>query len=100
MNFILNTNLSNFFDNLQNRFIKSYNKKGHSFDINIIQIIIVLFFIYKLLSRDFSFFGIVPDDVFGNRSISQIYPVNNIKLVSIQFLNELATFQFIHYFID
>ena len=80
-------------------FVKTFNTPGYDFDVNIIRVVVAGFFIWKLLSRDFSFYGNVPDGVFPFYPIN-IYNIDNyVLLTGLPILSELATFHWIHWII-
>jgi len=85
------------FDRWHDHFIEKYNTPGFSFDLNLVRCIVSLFFAWKLLSRDFGFYGTVPDGVFPFYSIN-IYPADSyIMWTGLPLISELATFHWIHF---
>jgi hypothetical protein len=66
-------------------------------DIAYMRILIFGFFIYKLLSRDFSIFGFAPDEVLNIYPVQQ-YPAEfGYSLLGIPIIVDLASFHWIHW---
>lgn len=81
------------------RFIAAYNATGFDFNANAARIIVCTFFIWKLLSRDFGFFGTLPEEVFYFYPV-QIYAVKSGPLLTgLPIIQELLTFHWIHWFL-
>lgn len=82
-----------------NRFVTAYNQPGFDFNVNMARLIVCAFLIWKLLSRDFGFFGHVPEQVFYFYPI-EIYPLDKWVLwTGLPVLSELLTFHWLHWFI-
>jgi hypothetical protein len=79
------------------RYLSAYNMPAFDFNLNLARLFVAAFFIWKLLSRDFGFFGRLPADVF------YFYPVQIYKFTSgpewtgIPVLQDLLTFHWIHW---
>ena len=85
---------------LYEEFSKSYNTRGFDFNINVIRLLLCIFLIWKLLSRNFEFYGYVPDDVFGYYPI-EIYPITSyITWTGTSLVTDIFTMHWIHWFID
>lgn len=82
-----------------NRFVTAYNQPGFDFNVNVARLIVCAFLIWKLLSRDFGFFGHVPEQVFYFYPI-EIYPLDKWVLwTGLPVLSEVLTFHWLHWFI-
>ena len=68
-----------------------------SFNLNCARIIIFGALLYKLLSRDFGFFGYVPEAVFSFYPIYIYNPLNFIISTGVKPLLDIATFHWIHW---
>lgn len=88
-----------FLDEMHRIFVEKYNTHGYDLDVNIARIVVSTFFIWKLLSRDYGFYGTVPSGVFPFYAIN-IYPLDSyVLLTGIPIISELATFHWIHFII-
>lgn len=86
-------------DRAFSRFVAAYNAPGFDFNANLARIIVSAFFIWKLLSRDFGFFGTVPKEVLYYYPY-QIYAFETGPLLTgLPILQELLTFHWIHWFL-
>lgn len=82
-----------------NRFVAVYNEPGFDFNVNVARIIVCAFLIWKLFSRDFGFFGRVPEQVFYFYPI-EIYARDKWVLwTGLPILSELLTFHWLHWFV-
>ncbi|MEM9357551.1 MAG: hypothetical protein AAGB04_15190 [Pseudomonadota bacterium] len=78
---------------------RKYDTPGYDFDVNIVRAIVCLFFIWKLLSRDFGFYGHVPAEVFTYYPIN-IYPAKSYVLTTgLPIISDLATLHWVHWII-
>lgn len=78
-------------------FARKFSEPGADFDVNVVRVIVAVFFIWKLLSRDFGFYGTVPDEVFSFYPIN-IYPTHNYILwTGLPVISDIATFHWIHW---
>lgn len=81
------------------KFVDCYNFPGYDFNLNVARLFICAFMIWKLLSRDFGFFGIIPEEVFYFYPY-EIYPLDKwILWTGIPVLQEILTFHWIHYIV-
>ncbi len=81
------------------RFLDSYYLPGYDFNLNIIRVLVSSFFIWKLLSRDYGFYGSLPENIFSFYPIS-IYPPHSIILLTgLPILTDILTFHWIHWFL-
>jgi hypothetical protein len=85
------------FGKMASSFKAKFYTPHSAFDVNIARIIILSTVLYKLLSRDFSFFGTVPEEVFSFYPIYIYSPTNYIEFMGIPGLMDLATFHWIHW---
>ena len=67
-----------------NRFVTAYNQPGFDFNVNMARLIVCAFLIWKLLSRDFGFFGHVPEQVF------YFYPIEILSARQMGALDRIA----------
>ena len=87
------------FDRGFEAFAAKFSTPGADFDVNVVRIIVAVFFIWKLLSRDFGFYGTVPPEVFRFYPVN-IYPASSYVLTTgLPVISELATFHWIHWFV-
>ncbi|UJW76419.1 hypothetical protein [Rhizobium sp. SL42] len=81
------------------RFTTAYNASGFEFNANAARLIVCAFFIWKLLSRDYGFFGTLPEEVF----YFYPYQIYSIKagpiLTGLPIIQELLTFHWVHWFL-
>ena len=90
---------SSVFDKGFEGFISKYNTPGFDFDVNCVRIFVCAFFIWKLLSRDFSFYATVPEGIFHFYPF-KIYPSSSyILTMGLPIISEIATFHWIHWFV-
>ena len=82
---------------LYSSYIAKYNSPGRDFDINIVRAVVCVFFIWKLMSRDFGFYGTVPENVFSFYPIYIYRPHDYIYLLGLPILNDIATMHWIHW---
>lgn len=83
---------------LLDAFIERYRRPGHEFDIVIARLILAFVLIWKLLSRNFSFYAYLPDGM--ARYPSALYPAHSIKWwTGGQFTTDLLTFHWPHWFL-
>lgn len=80
-------------------FQNKYLSPGRDFDVNIVRFVICLFFIWKLLSRDFGFYGTVPAKVFSFYPVYIYRPDNYMLTLGLPILTDLVTFHWIHWFV-
>ena len=92
-------NFNNKFD-IYEKFVKSYNTFGFDFNINIARLFLCFFLIWKLLSRDFSFYGYIPNDVFGFYPIEIYSPLTIVWWTGTSVITDIFTMHWIHWFID
>ena len=82
------------------KFANKYNTLGFDFNMNIARLIVCIFLLWKLLSRNFDFFGYIPSDVFGAYPVD-IYPISTvIKWTGTSIITDIFTMHWIHWFID
>ena len=92
-------NLNKKFD-LYDKFATSYNTTGFDFNINVARLFVCAFLIWKLLSRNFSFYGYIPDDVFGYYPI-EVYRMNEyIWWTGSSLITDIFTMHWVHWFIE
>ena len=81
-------------------FSKSYNRLGFDFNINVTRILVCFFLLWKLLSRNFDFYGYIPEDVFGRYTVD-MYPITTyIRWTGTQFITDIFTMHWVHWFIE
>jgi len=82
-------------------FVSKYNEPGYDFNVVIARLFVGLFFVWKLLSRDWGFFGTVPESMFYFYPY-ELYAVGNhdyMLWTGLPVLTEVLTFHWIHFFI-
>lgn len=80
-----------------NKFVDFYNLPGYDFNLNVARIFVCAFMIWKLLSRDFGFFGSIPEEVFYYYPY-EIYPADKwILWTGIPVFQEILTFHWLHW---
>ena len=85
-------------DRLLSAFNQSYYQPQPNIDILVARLFVCFLFAWKLLSRNFDFYGFVPSDV--ALFPSQVYSAESIKLwTGNWFTTDILTFHFIHYVI-
>lgn len=80
---------------LQDIFFKYYNQPNQPFNMVYIRLFLCLFFIWKLLSRDFTIFGTIPEEAFYFYPI-QIYK-DYMMFVGLPGVMEVLTFHWVHW---
>lgn len=81
------------------KFIKAFHTHGYDFNVTLARNFCCLFLVYKLLSRDFGFYGTLPDEFFEFPPIF-IYGLTFETLwTGFTFLTEIFTFHWIHWII-
>lgn len=79
------------------RFLATYNAPGYDFNINVARLFVCAFLIWKLFSRDYGFFGTVPEELFYFYPY-QLYPMDKwILWTGLPVIQELLTFHWIHW---
>ena len=82
------------------KFSNTYNTLGFDFNISIARLFVCIFLLWKLLSRNFDFFGYIPSDVFGAYPVD-IYPISTvIKWTGTSIITDIFTMHWIHWFLD
>lgn len=79
-------------------YLNQFRLPAHELDMSFARWIIFGFFIYKLLSRDFTTFAYMPDFLM-NSYPAYIFGPNFYALMGTQFFTDLASFHWIHWFI-
>ena len=78
------------------KLLRALRSPGYDFNVNFARFVLGIFVLYKLLSRDFGFYGTVPPHVF-NYPVSEIYQAENYKIwFGIPLITDLATLHFLH----
>lgn len=80
---------------LKEKFLNAYNQPIQPFNLVYIRVFICLFFIWKMLSRDYAFFATIPDGVFYFYPI-QIYN-EYMQLTGLPIISELINFHWLHW---
>ena len=86
-------------DNLVRRYLAKFYEPRPAFDMNVARAVIFGFFIYKLLSRDFAFFGYVPAVVFQHYPVHIYSPSTYVVITGVQVLMDLFIFHWVHWFL-
>ena len=84
---------------LKRLFYKSWKRNFTSEEITYVRILLYGVVLYKLLSRDFSNFGFIPEELLN------FYPINHYTqdlrdFTGIKLTVDLLTFHWIHWFIS
>lgn len=78
-------------------YLSAYNQPAYDFNINFARLFVCSFLVWKLLSRDFGFFGTLPSGAFYFYP-SNIYPSHSYILwTGIPVLQEILTFHWVHW---
>lgn len=78
-------------------FQKAFRHPDYDINVNISRVVLGLFMMYKLMSRDFGFYGSVPAEFFTYYPIS-IYKAENYKLwLGLPILTEIFTMHWVHW---
>lgn len=85
--------------NLKKYFFYSWKINFTEIEITYVRVLVYLIILYKILSRDFSNFGYIPEELLN------FYPINHYtqdirNLSGIKVIIDLATFHWIHWFIN
>lgn len=81
------------------RFLAAYNTPAYDFNLNVARLFVCAFLIWKLFSRDFGFFGTVPEEIFYFYPY-HLYPMDKwILWTGLPVIQELLTFHWIHWFL-
>jgi len=87
--------MNNVIDKITVKVFNNFTKTSSGFNILIAQTIVILFFLWKFNSRDFSFFSYGFEPYYP----IEIYKVHNyIKVSGFKFLQDLVSFHWIHWF--
>ena len=84
---------------LKKYFFYSWKINFTEIEITYVRVLVYLIILYKILSRDFSNFGYIPEELLN------FYPINHYtqdirNLSGIKVIIDLATFHWIHWFIN
>ena len=78
-------------------YLAKYDTPHNDFHINLVRIFVCVFFAWKVMSRDFGFMGIVPEEFFYQYPV-ELYAPNGIMLITgIPVLMEIVTFHWVHW---
>ena len=85
--------------NIKKFFFSSWKINFSTSEITYVRVILYTIVLYKLLSRDFSNFGYIPEELLN------FYPINHYTqdirdLTGFKFIVDLLTFHWLHWFID
>ena len=81
------------------RFVAAYNQPGFDFNVNIARLFVCAFLIWKLFSRDYGFFGHVPEQVLYFYPF-EIYEIDKYVLwTGLPIIQDLLTFHWVHWFL-
>lgn len=80
-------------------YLRKYDTPHNDFHLNIIRIFVGVLFAWKVLSRDFGFMGIVPNEFFYYYPIQLYRPEDIILITGVPILMELVTFHWIHWIV-
>ena len=87
--------MNNVIDKITVKVFNNFTKTSSGFNILIAQTIVILFFLWKFNSRDFSFFSYGFEPYYP----IELYKVHNyIKVSGFKFLQDLVSFHWIHWF--
>lgn len=76
--------------------LRAFRQPNYDLNVNIARNLACLFLVYKLLSRDYGFYGTLPDEFFSYYPVSIYKPENFILLTGIPILTDILTFHWIH----
>ena len=80
-------------------YLGKFNSPAYDFDINIARVLVCGFFIWKLLSRDFSTFAIVPPDALNFYPFYLYARDNIVVLMGVPGIIQLCCFHWVHWFL-
>ena len=81
-------------------FHSSFTSPGFDLNINIARLVVGLLILWKLLSRNFEFYGYVPSDIFDFYPVD-VYPIKSYVLwTGLPMITDVLTFHWIHWFVD
>ena len=78
-------------------FQKAFRSPDYDFNVNVSRMVIGLFMLYKLLSRDFGLYGYLPDAFFSFYPAELYEASANMKWTGIPVLTEIFTMHWVHW---
>ena len=89
--------MNNIIDKIIAQVLNNFRKPSSGLNILIAQTIVILFFLWKFNSRDFSFFSYGIEPYYP----IEIYDIRNYKIFTgFKFLQDLVSFHWIHWFFE
>lgn len=81
-------------------FLKAITDQGLILIFNVTRILVCVFLLWKLLSRNFDFYGYILDDVFGHYTVD-MYPITTyIRWTGTQLVTNILTMHWVHWFLE
>lgn len=94
------SNLGNKRFDLLESFSVRFHKPGFDFNINVARVIFGTLLLWKLLSRNFEFYGYVPSEIFDFYPVDVYSKSSYVFWTGLPFITDVLTFHWIHWFID